>query len=92
MGLPDKAHGRNYKKEYATYQGTPEQIARRSSRNKARRAMIKAGKAKVGDGLDVEHVDGNPLDARMSNYKMGTKRDNRSFARKKNGSKKNRTD
>ena len=30
---------RNYKKEYANYQGTPEQIARRSSRNKARRAM-----------------------------------------------------
>ena len=30
---------RNYKKEYANYQGKPEQIARRSSRNKARRLM-----------------------------------------------------
>ena len=30
---------RNYAKEYANYHGTPEQIARRSSRNKARRIM-----------------------------------------------------
>lgn len=91
MGLPDKAHGRNYKAEYK-YQGTPEQIARRSSRNKARRAMIKAGKAKVGDGKDVNHTNGNPLDDRMSNYDMETKRQNRSYPRKSNGSKKNRFD
>ena len=48
---------RNYKKEYANYQGTPEQIARRSSRNKARRAMGD----KVVKGKDVGHKDNNPL-------------------------------
>ena len=48
---------RNYKKEYANYQGTPEQIARRSSRNKARRAMGD----KVVKGMDVGHKDNNPL-------------------------------
>ena len=48
---------RNYKKEYANYQGTPEQIARRSSRNKARRAMGD----KVVKGMDVGHRDNNPL-------------------------------
>ena len=32
---------RNYKKEYANYQGSAEQIKRRSNRNKARRIMAK---------------------------------------------------
>ena len=48
---------RNYKKEYANYQGKPEQIERRSSRNKARRVM--GDKTKVG--MDVGHKDNNPL-------------------------------
>ena len=48
---------RNYKKEYANYQGTPEQIARRSSRNKARRAMGD----KAVKGMDVGHRDNNPM-------------------------------
>lgn len=40
---------------YESYQGTPEQIAKRSERNKARRAMEKAGKVSKGDGMDVDH-------------------------------------
>ena len=48
---------RNYRKEYDNYQGTPEQIARRSSRNKARRVM--GDKTKIG--MDVGHKDNNPL-------------------------------
>tara|TARA_B100001250_G_scaffold402355_1_gene415379 strand:- start:2693 stop:4309 length:1617 start_codon:yes stop_codon:yes gene_type:complete len=48
---------RDYKKEYANYQGKPEQIARRSSRNKARRIM--GDKAKVG--MDVGHKDNDPM-------------------------------
>ena len=48
---------RNYAKEYANYQGTPEQIARRSSRNKARRAMGD----KAVKGQDVGHKDNDPL-------------------------------
>jgi hypothetical protein len=48
---------RNYAKEYANYQGTPEQIARRSSRNKARRVM--GDKTKIG--MDVGHKDNDPL-------------------------------
>jgi len=39
------------------YQGTPDQIARRSSRNKARRIM--GDKTKIG--MDVGHKDNNPL-------------------------------
>ena len=48
---------RNYKKEYANYQGKPEQIERRSSRNKARRAMGD----KAVKGMDVGHKDNDPM-------------------------------
>jgi len=71
------------------YNAKPEQIKRRSSRNKARRKMVKAGKARKGDGKDVGHKSGNPLNNKRSNLKMQSKQSNRSFARKKNGSKKN---
>ncbi len=47
---------RNYKKEYAEYHGTPEQIANRAQRVKARRIMEKTGAAKKGDGKDVDHI------------------------------------
>ncbi len=83
---------RDYRKEYDNYQGSPEQIARRASRNKARADMVKAGKAKKGDGMDVEHKDGNPLHDKLSNYKMGTKKQNRSYPRTKNAGKKNPKD
>lgn len=46
---------RDYKREYALYQGKPEQIARRSARNKARRIMEKDGLVHKGDGKDVDH-------------------------------------
>lgn len=46
---------RNYKKEYRDYHGKPEQIANRSKRNLARRAMEKElGKAAL-KGKDVDH-------------------------------------
>ena len=51
MGSPPSK--RDYKKEYK-WQGTPEQIANRSARNKARRAAKKRG-ANVA-GKDVGHI------------------------------------
>ena len=48
---------RNYASEYANYHSKPEQIARRSSRNKARRVM--GDKTKMG--MDVGHRDNNPM-------------------------------
>jgi len=56
---------RDYKKEYANYQGTPEQIARRSSRNQARRVMGD----KAIQGMDVGHKDNNPMNNDPSNLK-----------------------
>lgn len=49
------AYKRNYKKEYENYQGRPEQIANRSKRNKARRAMEKELGKDALKGKDVDH-------------------------------------
>lgn len=74
---------RDYKKEYANYQGKPEQIANRSERNHARREMEKAGK--VRKGQDVDHK--KPLikggSNAMSNLRVKSPSENRSFARTK---------
>jgi len=56
---------RNYKKEYANYQGKPEQIERRSSRNKARRVM--GDKTQVG--MDVGHKDNDPMNNEPDNLR-----------------------
>lgn len=73
---------RDYKAEYANYQGKPEQIKNRAARNKARREMEKAGKVRKGDGKDVDHKNGNPRDGRRSNLRVQSKSANRSFSRK----------
>jgi hypothetical protein len=82
-----KPMSRNYDKEYKNYQGTDEQIKRRSSRNKARLAMMKAGKVRKGDGKDVAHDDDNPLNNGKKNLKVQSKSHNRSFPRNKKAGK-----
>ena len=72
---------RNYKKEYANYQGKPAQKKRRASRNAARNSLMKSGIVRKGDGKDVNHRNGNPMDNRAKNLSITTKRSNRSFPR-----------
>ena len=72
---------RNYKKEYNNYQGTATQKKNRASRNAARNALKKVGVVNKGDGKDVNHRNGNPLDNRAKNLQVTTKRANRSFPR-----------
>lgn len=72
------ASKRDYKKEYENYHKKPEQRKRRSSRNKARRLMIKKkGKAAVA-GKDVDHKNRNARDNKMSNLRIRSKSANRS--------------
>tara|TARA_A100001391_G_C4889576_1_gene230496 strand:- start:171 stop:440 length:270 start_codon:yes stop_codon:yes gene_type:complete len=78
---------RNYRKEYDNYQGTPEQKKRRSSRNAARKKMAKAGLVRKGDGKDVHHSTGNPMNNKRLVAKP--KSANRSFARTKTAGKRN---
>jgi hypothetical protein len=77
---------RNYAKEYANYQGKPEQIANRAKRNAARAEMEKKGVVMKGDGKDVDHRKpiakggGNG----SGNLRAVPKGQNRSFARTRN--------
>ena len=52
---------RDYKAEYA---------AETPTRNRARYKYIKAGKARVGDGKDVDHRNGNALDNSSGNLSL----------------------
>jgi 5-methylcytosine-specific restriction endonuclease McrA len=74
---------RDYKKEYARYQGTPEQIHKRSLRNQARREMEKRGLVHKGDGKDVDHK--HPIDRggdnRVENLRVLSRRANRGYRR-----------
>lgn len=85
--LRDFLMARNYKKEYENYHSKPEQRKKRSSRNKARRKMIKAGRVRLGDGRDVDHKNGNANDNSGSNLRVQSKSSNRSFKRNKKAGK-----
>lgn len=74
----NKSTGRNYKKEYASYQGKPSQIKKRAQRNAAAR------KKKCPAGSEVDHK--KPIRSGGTNAKKNLrckkKSANRSFSRK----------
>ena len=61
---------RNYAKERENYHSKPEQMERNAARLRARRLMIKNGKAARGDGKDVHHKDNDPLNNEEDNLKV----------------------
>ena len=69
---------RDYKKEYKEYHGKPEQIKRRARRVQARRDMEAEGRVHKGDGKDIDHKDGNPMNNNTSNLKVSSIHHNRS--------------
>ena len=79
---------RDFRNEYDNYQGKPEQIKRRASRNAARAKLMKAGRVKKGDGKDVDHKNGSPLQNHKSNLRVVSKTTNRSFPRNSKAGKK----
>lgn len=82
------AKKRDYKREYATYQGKPEQIHNRAERNAARATLAKKGKVHKGDGKDVDHK--KPLSKGgapgTGNLRVVSKHKNRSFKRNSDSS------
>ncbi len=84
---------RDYKREVKLYTSKPEVVKKRVQQNAARQAMIKAGKAKVGDGKDVDHR--TPISKggtnSPSNLRVVNKTSNRSFSRNSDSSLKSQT-
>lgn len=70
------------------YNSSPEQKRRRAQRNAARKKMEKAGKAKKGDGKDVDHKNYNTANNDSGNLRMMDKSKNRARNRGTGGRKK----
>jgi len=76
-----KKEDRNYRKEYDNYHAQPEQREKNAARLRARRLMVKKGKAKKNDKLDVHHKDNNPLNNDPKNLSVVTQKYNRTEPR-----------
>jgi 5-methylcytosine-specific restriction endonuclease McrA len=78
---------RDYKKQYAKYDGRPDQIKARSQRNSAR-AMVEKRTGNLPTTTDVDHKTPISKGGRntMSNLRPTSRNQNRSFARNPNGS------
>lgn len=68
---------RNYKDEYAKFQSSTKSKKDRASRNKVRKAALRSGRVKKGDGRDIDHVDGNPRNNSKKNLRVVSKSKNR---------------
>jgi len=81
-GKPDiELDERNYRKEYDNYHAQPEQREKNAARLRARRLMVKNGKVKPFDDMDVHHKDNNPLNNEEENLEVTTKKWNRTEPR-----------
>ncbi len=68
---------RDYAREYANYHSRPDQIARRSARNSARRIIRKKMTDEDIEGKDVHHKDNDPLNNDKKNLSVVTQHYNR---------------
>jgi len=76
-----KTEDRNYRKEYDNYHSKPEQREKNAARLRARRLMVKKGKVKKNDKMDVHHKDNNPLNNDPKNLSVTTQKYNRTEPR-----------
>jgi hypothetical protein len=78
---------RDYKKEYAKYAGKPAAIKARSERTTLRREANAKGITHKGDGKDLDHIQ--PLSKgganKLSNTRVVSEHQNRSFSRNADG-------
>jgi len=70
--------GRDYTYDKA-YQSSPQQIANRVARNKARREALKKGRVRLGDKKDIDHI--KPLSKGGSSHSSNTRVTTRKFNR-----------
>jgi hypothetical protein len=75
------------------YNASPDATAKRVANNQARRQAISSGKARVGDGTDVDHIRPQSKGGKNSktNLRVVPSSVNRSFARNSDSSVKSQT-
>lgn len=61
---------RDYRKEYRKFQSSTKAKRDRAGRNRNRRAFEDAGLVRKGDGMEIDHRNGNPQDNRRSNLRV----------------------
>ena len=84
--MPGRNTKAEYKHHYETYQGTPEQIKKRTLRNKARAEMKKKFGAEAIRGKDIDHrkmLDAGGSNA-ASNLRISSVKANRDWSKGKN--------
>lgn len=68
----------NRLKQQRKLNSTEGEKKKRAARNQARAMLKKAGKVRKGDGKDVDHKDGNPMNNSKKNLSIKSKYKNRS--------------
>jgi len=68
---------RDYKAEYEKFHSSTKSKRDRASRNKVRRQAEREGRVRKGDGMDIDHRNGNPRDNRRSNLRVVGRSSNR---------------
>ena len=91
--MPRMKNGKRDYSQQRQYNASPEATAKRVANNAARREAIKAGKAKVGDGKDVDHKKALSRGGTNapSNLRVVSASTNRSFSRNSDSSLKSQT-
>ena len=69
------------------YDKSPKRMKDNRARKKARYVMEQLGKARRGDGKDVDHKNGNPRDNSKNNLRVLGRAKNRSIKRNRNAGK-----
>lgn len=91
--MPRMKNGKRDYSQQRQYNATPEATSKRVKNNQARAEAIKTGKARVGDGKDVDHK--TPLSKggsnSASNLRVVPASQNRSFSRTANSGLKSQT-
>ena len=55
FGILDEEKARDYKREYALYHSSKKAKKHRAMRQKARRQLMKQGRVRKGDKMDIDH-------------------------------------
>ena len=84
--------GKNYVRDYSQrgegkYDKSPKRMKDNRARKKARYLMEQLGKARRGDGKDVDHKNGNPRDNSKNNLRVLGRARNRSIKRNRKAEK-----